>query len=320
MTQIENMSISTDKIDSKNKERKRVKWWHFLICFSVLSIVITLGVFIANPGILLNLFVTSFLKKDLVINGLNLTAEEIDKLRNNDQDVTDIVFSQINHQFQKQVQEEGTTIAIEEGDIQISAQYPDKEFSSSCDAKVSALHPKIEGSLLNSSNISTGLQSTNQGIHGMMEATLDTILNIDFDFRIEIGKKIFGKCRRLLRETLGINLTSTGKVLLVVRITGTNVRIVAEKEKLLIKFDIDIELNGKPYDWNIDNVDVSKCDIGGKVKLGSYCNFAKTLIKEGAQKYLDKWTAFKAPRLLKKLEDKLQRKIGEEVSFPIIEI
>ena len=292
----------------------------FIVLFGVLLIVGGLAVCLSYPAVLLKPLADIFLSKNVLENGLNLTSEDIEKLRNNDDGLKEIVFLQINNLLKQQFKDDDATVLIDEGDIEIEAEYPDKEFSSSCSLKMSALHPRIKGSLLNSSNISTSVDFGVEGVHAFMMATLDAFINVDLDFRAEIGAKIFKKCQRVFRETLGIKLSTTGKVLIAVKISGTNVRIEAEEGKLLLKFDLDFDLEGKPFDWNVDNVDVSKCDVklGNKVKIGSYCNFVTGLIKEGAQKYLDKWSVFKAPKLVEKLEDKLKRKVGDELSFPII--
>ena len=295
------------------------KLWQIVLMIFV-SLLLCLGlVYLLAPSIFLKPLADLVLDRDLEKHGVNLSSQDIEKLRNNDPEVKDIVFRQINNLLKEQFKGNDTTVLIEEGDIQIEAEYPDKEFSSSCSLWVTAFHPRVRGSLLNSSNISSGLDFDHGGVQAFMEATVDGIVNVDLDFRVEIGAKIFKKCRRA-RDTLGINLTTTGKVLIAIRISGTNVRIETEDNNLVMKFDLAFELEGKPFDWNVDNVDVSKCDVkvGNKVKIGSYCSLVTDLIKEGAQKYLDKWTIFEAPKLVEKLENKLRKKVGEEMSFPII--
>eukprot|EP00092_Neocalanus_flemingeri_P030912 GFUD01033569.1.p1 GENE.GFUD01033569.1~~GFUD01033569.1.p1 ORF type:complete len:319 (-),score=80.60 GFUD01033569.1:153-1109(-) len=316
------METYPEQLESENEPKKKpfLKLWHCIVFLSVVLIVGVAVFLVSYPALLLKPFADLFFTKDVIKNGLNLTSEDIAKLRNNDVGVKEVVFKQVNSLLRNKFKDdEAVTVLIDEGDIHIEAEYPDKEFSSSCSLKLSALHPKINGSLLKSSNISTGLSLDEDGVNAFMEATLDAFINVDFDFRAEIGAKIFKKCRSV-RETLAIKLTTTGKVLIAVKITGTNVRIEAVENNLELKFDLDFELEGKPFDWNVDDVDVSKCDVklGNKVKIGSYCNLVKGLIKEGVQKYLDKWTEFKAPKIVKKLEDKLKKKIGDEMSFPII--
>jgi len=296
------------------------KLWHILVIVSVTVLLCVVVVFLASPSLILGQVADLVLNKDVVKNGVNLTSEDIEKLKNNDPEVKNIVFRQINNLLKKEFEDEDATVLIDKGDIHMEAEYPDKEFSSSCSLKMSALHPKVKGSLLNSSEISSGLDFDTVEVKAFMEATVDAYVNIDLDFRAEVGAKIFKKCKRIFRETLGINLTTTGKVLIAVKISGTNVRIETGDNNLLLKFDLAFDLEGKPFDWNVDNVDVSKCDVklGGKVEIGSYCNFVTGLIKEGAQKYLDKWTVFEAPKLVEKLEQKLKKKVGDEMSFPII--
>lgn len=296
----------------------RSRYRLLIIILLVIIFIILIGV-IGYLTISLIPWTSVIFKKEIVINRLNLTREDIQKLSDNDQDVKEIVFRQINGLLQKQFKDDdGTIVTIEKGDIKINAEYQDKLLADSCDARVTVFHPKLEGSLLDSSNISSGLQISTSGLNVFMEATLDAEVNVDLDLRVELGKKIFKKCVRI-RETLGMNLTTTGKVLIVVKISGTNLRMETEKSKLLLKFKLKFDLEGKPFDWNVDNVDVSKCEIGGNIKFGSYCGLAKKLITDGAQKYLNKWTSFNAPKLVEKLEKRLQKKIGDEMSYQIIE-
>ena len=93
-----------------------------------------------------------------------------------------------------------------------------------------------------------------------------------------------------------------------------------EDGKLLMKFNIGVNLAGKPYGWNVDNVDASRCEIklGGKIRIASYCSIIERELKKRVESYMNKWTRFEAPKLVDKLETKLQKKIGEEVVIELM--
>ena len=85
-------------------------------------------------------------------------------------------------------------------------------------------------------------------------------------------------------------------------------------------YNIGVNLAGKPYGWNVDNVDASRCEIklGGKIRIASYCSIIERELKKRVESYMNKWTRFEAPKLVDKLEAKLQKKIGEEVVIELM--
>ena len=93
-----------------------------------------------------------------------------------------------------------------------------------------------------------------------------------------------------------------------------------EDGKLLMKFNIGVNLAGKPYGWNVDNIDASRCEIklGGKIRIASYCSIIERELKKKVECYLNKWNRFEAPKLVDKLETELQKKIGEEVVIELM--
>ena len=51
----------------------------------------------------------------------------------------------------------------------------------------------------------------------------------------------------------------------------------------------------------------------GRIKIVSYCSVAEREVKKRAEDNLNKLTRFEAPKLVAKLEEKLRRKVGEEL-------
>lgn len=89
----------------------------------------------------------------------------------------------------------------------------------------------------------------------------------------------------------------------------------------MLKFNLDFGLVGRPHGWIVNNVDASKCQLKiGGLKIVSYCSLVEKLVKKGVQQYLDKWAEFDAPKLVKKLEAKLKKKVGTEMAIELFEI
>jgi len=257
----------------------------------------------------------------LIPSSLNVSKVTIESLINGDKKSETTINREINELMLRLVKGQKVSINVDKGDIAFSSSFPDKEFSNSCSKRIHAYNPRVKGSLLRSSVLTTNVASTDNGLSAFLQADLDAEVDLDFRFRAEVGARIFRKCRRLFRETLDLALKTSGNVEIQVSLAGKNVRYVEEDNKFLMKFDLDLVLNGRPYGWNVDNIDVSGCDIklGGRIKVGSYCSLIRNLLKSGLNKYLDKWTRFEAPKLIEKLESKLQKKIGDEVVIKLIE-
>ena len=65
---------------------------------------------------------------------------------------------------------------------------------------------------------------------------------------------------------------------------------------------------------------LQQCEIKlmDSLEIGSYCSIIERELKKRVESYMNKWTRFEAPKLVDKLEAKLQKKIGEEVVIELI--
>jgi len=213
------------------------------------------------------------------------------------------------------VNDEKVSVLVDQGDIHLSSSFPDKEFSSSCSKQLNARNIRARGSMLRSSSLSADVKSSDSSLSVSFGGNVEAIINLDFQFRGEVGAKVFGKCRRILRDTIDISLTTSGSVEIEASVEAENIRYVSEDGKLLMKFTTGVSLVGRPHGWNVDNIDASRCEIklGGRLEIGSYCSLIERELKKQVESYLNKWSRFEAPKLVEKLEAKLQKKIGEEV-------
>ena len=67
-----------------------------------------------------------------------------------------------------------------------------------------------------------------------------------------------------------------------------------------------MNLAGRPIDWNVDNMPSYNIKLGGRIKIVSDCSVAEREVKKRAEDNLNRWTRFEAPKLVAKLEEKLQ--------------
>jgi len=170
--------------------------------------------------------------------------------------------------------------------------------------------------------LSADVKSRGSSFSVSFGGNLDAAINVDFQFRGEVGAKVFKKCRRILRDTIDLSMSTSGNVEIEASVLANNLRFELEDGALLMKFTTAVNLVGRPHGWNVDNIDASRCSIklGGRLEIASYCSIIKKEVKRRAERYLNKWSQFEAPKLVAKLEAKVQKKIGEEVVIEIFKI
>ena len=100
----------------------------------------------------------------------------------------------------------------------------------------------------------------------------------------------------------------------------SEIQLAMEKGDLVVNYNTRIELRGKMFDWNVDAVEMENCELKlGQHSIGSICPLVKSVFKNGLQAYIDKWSNFEAPRLLKKLDRELKSKLGVRRSINVID-
>jgi len=266
-----------------------------------------------------------FIQLSLVFGGLplssfNLTLDQIEKLRSGDDESLSLAKDIINDALKEYVKEGNVDIVIEDNDIIIDAAFDDRVLKDRCSLKLFALNPKARGTIKRSSKLQADIYDGDFSFgefSAAAKADLDVQLDLIFDFRAQVGAKIFGKCRKIGRDTLGIDLKTSGKAVVAVALEGTDITIGPNLEN--IKFKLNLSILGRLDNWNVDDLDVSKCQVKlfNRVEIGSYCSAAKTLIQKALQGYINKWTKVEAPKLIEKLERKIQSKVGDEIVIPL---
>jgi len=262
----------------------------------------------------------SFVQGGLPLSSFNLTLEQSDKLSSGNDESVALAQDIINDALKNYVKEGNVNIVIENNDIIIDAVFDDRTLKDRCSLKLFALNPRAKGTIKRSSELKADIYDGDFAageFSAAAKADLDVQLDLKFDFRAQIGAKIFGKCRKIGRDTLGIDLKTSGKAVLAVALEATDIKIDPNLEN--IKGKLNLNILGSLENWNVDDLDVSKCQVKlfNRVKIGSYCSAARDIIKRSLQNYINTWTQFEAPKVIEKLEKKMKSKIGDEIVIPL---
>ena len=161
------------------------------------------------------IFNFSFVFSGIPLSSFNLSLEQSDKLRDGDDESVALARDIINDALKNYVQEGNVNIDIENNDIIIDAVFDDRVLKDECSLKLFALHPRAKGTIKKSSELKADIYDgdfTAGQFSAAAKADLDVQLDLNFDFRAQIGAKIFGKCRKIGRDTLGIDLKTSGKM------------------------------------------------------------------------------------------------------------
>ena len=146
----------------------------------------------------------------LPLSSFNLTLDQSEKLRSGNDESVALAQDIINDALKEYVQEGNLNIVIENNDIIIDAAFDDRVLKARCSLKLFALHPRAKGTIKRSSQLMADIYDGDflaGEFSAAVKADLDVQLDLKFDFRAQIGAKIFGKCRKIGRDTLGIDLT-----------------------------------------------------------------------------------------------------------------
>lgn len=210
-------------------------------------------------------------------------------------------------------------IQIDTSDIVISETLPDEKVDTSCDHEVTAEHPKVTGSVANTSYLQFGVSHIGwKGVSVFADARVDAGLEIDSDVKVEIGKKVLGHCEHLGHKTVGVNVYSTGHNGVGLNMTASHAHIVHTSTGYDLVFNFSVDVVGLVLDWNVDDVVAHNCkiEILG-IKIGSYCGLIEKAIKSGMAKLTTDVSKVVAPNLEKKLQTLINTAIGSQVSIPI---
>eukprot|EP00746_Dinoflagellata_sp_MGD_P007723 gnl/MRDRNA2_/MRDRNA2_115352_c0_seq1.p1 gnl/MRDRNA2_/MRDRNA2_115352_c0~~gnl/MRDRNA2_/MRDRNA2_115352_c0_seq1.p1 ORF type:complete len:291 (+),score=67.97 gnl/MRDRNA2_/MRDRNA2_115352_c0_seq1:61-933(+) len=211
-------------------------------------------------------------------------------------------------------------IEVESGDVVISAQFPDTQVDGDCHHKIEAEHPKAVGTIEKSSFLRFGVSNVSwHGATVFADAELDSKLDINTDVCVRVGEEIFGHhCSQIARKTVGIDVLSDGQTGIGLNLTAYNAHIAKVNGTWSLVFNFHATVVGTVLHWNVEKVTADNCKIKIiGIEIASVCGTIERHVKDKVQTLTDQVMTVTAPNLLKKLQDKINTKIGDVVVIPL---
>jgi len=125
-------------------------------------------------------------------------------------------------------------------------------------------------------------------------------------------------CIRLMRKTIGFDLASSGTVKMGVSLTVSDLNVTDTPEGIHISFLPSFSLVGQIESWELTRVEANKCTerlLG--IKLISYCGWLERRARKEIAEKMANLQELKLPAVIRKVEAKLQAKIGKIVSVVV---
>ena len=253
---------------------------------------------------------------------LHMPSVTLHKLTDGKEESDNILRDQISKLIAEWLRKQNDSmISVEQGDIVLSKRLPDQDFSPSGSRRLQVTDIDAQGTLLRSTLLGANVEVSGESASAHIEANGDAKVDLTFRLRAEYRKKIFGKWRRIARDTIDVSMRAAGKVKIRVTLVAKDPRVVTEGGKVLIKLRLGTDLSGYAHGWKIDHLDAGGCEIRvAGFKILSYCSLAEKHLRAGLERYLNKWTAVQAPELIKRLESRMRQKVGEEATIEVIDL
>ncbi len=153
---------------------------------------------------------------------IRLTQSEISTLKQDPQNqlIQKIIYEQVNKIFQGRLNVTGLdNIRIDQGDIVFSGRFLGINLRDKCSLRVDAFDFKWEGTLMRSSNLSTGFSWQNWGVNVFLETHLDAGLQASSLVRGSVGVKFIKCVHGVLKKTVHVDLHAVGSASVKVNIT-----------------------------------------------------------------------------------------------------
>lgn len=252
------------------------------------------------------------------ITSLELTKDQFSKLNSTgprDGLATSLLLPHLSAFF-KQAE---SAIKIESGDIIIEEHFPDTTIDDDCNHKVEALNGHAKGDIKNSSFLTGGLKVSWKSVSVFIDAELDAILDIGGDVRVRVGKHIFGHhCTQLARKTMGLSVDSDGQNSIGINMTASNAHLEYLNSTWYLSFNFHADVVGTVLKWNVDKITADGCKIKILgIEIASVCGYVERHVKDKLQSLLNTVERIDAPKILKKLQDKINTAIGSTVRIPL---
>ena len=84
-------------------------------------------------------------------------------------------------------------------------------------------------------------------------------------------------------------------------------------------FKLKIDLDGNLDRFIVDHVGIDKCEVRVLgLKVFSFCGIVKSKVKQEVEKSARSFNAFNTPRILKRIEEMLRYRLGDEIYVPLL--
>lgn len=210
-------------------------------------------------------------------------------------------------------------IVVEPGDITIQQHFPDTTLDSSCSHTIEALNGHAAGEIKNSTYLEAGVKLAWQSISVFVDAELDAMLDIGGDVRVRVGKHVFGHhCTHIGRKTMGLDIKSDGKNGVGINMTASNAQLEHTNGTWFLTFQFHADVVGRVLQWNVEKITADGCKIKILgIEIASVCGYVEKQVKSHVQVLMNKVTKVDAPKILKKLQDKINTAVGAIVKIPL---
>jgi len=254
------------------------------------------------------------------VTSLNTDRDTFQKLNASTSGSDDLATSLVLPALQNVFKQAKNSILVETGDAVIQADFQDTQVDNDCHHKIQAKHPKAVGTIEKSSFLRFGVASISwRGATVFAEAELNSKLDISADVCVRVGRKIFGHhCSQLARKTVGIDVLSDGQTGVGLNMTAHNAHIAMVNRTWSLVFNFHASAVGTVVKWNVQKVTADNCGINVLgITIGSVCGTIERHVRDKVQVLTHKVVTVTAPKLLNKLEDKINTRVGSVVAIPL---
>jgi hypothetical protein len=205
-------------------------------------------------------------------------------------------------------------------DLNFAAPIPDETIDGSCSHHITAHGGHFQGVVYDTSYLHWGADNISwTGINVWLEAKLNAGIEIGTSITVSTGAKLLGHCRKIAQKTTGVAVSSKGKNGVGIDFAASNAHVeLAGPTGLELVFNFHAEVYGTVIEWDVENVDVSRCTISILgIKILSYCGVLKKMIHDGVSKMLHQTQKLAAPKIQSALENAINTAVGSVVRIPI---
>lgn len=210
-------------------------------------------------------------------------------------------------------------IIVEPGDIVVNHAFSDVTIDNACHHTISLSGGHCGGDVKNSSYLEGGVRLSWNSATVFVDAELDSSLDIGGNVRVEVGQSFGGdSCTHLAHKTAGLDVKSDGKNGVGINMTANNAHVEHEDGTWYLAFNFHADVVGRVLQWNVDKITANGCKLEIlKIPIISVCGFIEKEVRQHIQPLMDHVTKIDAPKILQKLQNQINTKVGSKVRIPL---